>query len=122
MDLNRVTEEEGKVSLLQAYLDNSCEKVEVDAISMILNAGVDINHLNEDKQNCLWIAALRTNDHEVFRTLLCRGADVHCVDNSGQDVASAYELRQTKKERDVNDETLLLFVDWGLKTEEINNE
>ena len=90
MDLNRVTENEGNLSLLQAYLDNSCEKVEVDAITLILNGGVDINHKDEDRANCLWIAALRTNDHEVFRTLLYRGADVHCKDKSENDVASAY--------------------------------
>ena len=117
MDLKKA--DENGNSLLQAYINLSEEGIESDAISLILNAGVDVNHKDNEGRTALFNLAQRSNDHDLFRSLICRGADLAVVVNE-EDIASFYVRENEAAEREVKDETLLLFNDWGLKN--VKNE
>lgn len=117
MDLKKA--DENGNSLLQAYIELSEEGIDGDAIALILNAGVDVNHKDNEGKTALFNVAQRSNDHDLFRSLVCRGADLSAVVNE-EDIASFYVREQEAGEREVKDETLLFFNDWGLK--DVKNE
>jgi len=79
-DVTKITSNEGKVSLLQAYIDNQKEAVvEPEAIRMICEAGVDVNHKDKDGVNALFTATTRTDNIEVYRALIECGTDVNHI-------------------------------------------
>ena len=86
-DIKRITSNEGKVSLLQAYIDNSEDKVEVEAIKMIIDAGVDVRHVNNDGKHACWIAFMRTEDVNVFKCIIDSGIDINQKAYSGATIA-----------------------------------
>ena len=96
-DIKKITSNEGKVSLLQAYIDNSKKGVEPEAIKMIVNAGVDVNHVNKDDENAFWTAFMRSGDKAVYKALIDCGINVNHHADGFKDIASAYMEYTEKK-------------------------
>jgi len=117
-DVTKITPNEGNVSLLQAYIDNQKKAVvEPEAIRMICDAGVNVNHKDREDCSALFIAAMRTQDIEVYKALIECGIDVTYIPKKGPkcDIISVFVEYAKYK----NEKLFKLMIDNGLTEDKI---
>jgi len=87
---------------------------------MICAAGVDVNHLDKDDTNALYITAKRTDNVEVYKALIECGIDVNYVPTKGPkcDIISLFIDYAGFK----NPELIQLFLDSGLNQETLTSD
>ena len=83
----------GDVPLLAAALENHDPQV----ITILLKAGADINHKNNDGKTAVLLAA-EYNNIEVIKTLIEAGADLDEKDNDGKSAQNYINARDELKE------------------------
>jgi len=121
-DVKKIHEGEGNVSLLQAYIDNSEDGLSLDAIKMIIKAGVDVNHRDRDDCNALWIATKRTNDINIYKALFAAGCSGDYMPENEGDLCTAYVNNSKSHDREVDTEIVKMIMYKGLDLQNIEDD
>ena len=114
LDVNQ-TDKDGNTSLISASGRNT-----LDIISKLEKNTKNINHLNKDGHSAL-TKAMR-NSTDVIRFLIEKGANVHVVDNKGNNLAYyLFKSFDKEKQEDFNTKLMLLSKNgFNIKTSQKN--
>jgi len=88
----------------------------------IIKAGVDANHRDRDDCTAMWTLCLRSNEAGHYRMLADAGCECNYLPKDEADIISRYVKCCEKKEREVNDEVIKVFLEFGMTPEAVGCE
>ncbi len=122
-DVTKITQSEGNVSIIMAYLDNHKQgTVENNCLKMLLNCGADINHTQRDGENILWIALKRPVDIEGWKLMLNAGVKYEFQPQGRHGPGETIFETVFRSDKDIKEDILQLLADRGFNPQFIKNE
>ena len=120
--IDYITNSEGKVSMLMAYIDNCGQDkpVHPDAVRLIIEAGVDVKHCNKDGENALFAACMRPTMDEAWQVMIAAGVD--CTVVADNDIMTEYLQQADGRGFEKSDAVCKMFKDGGLTEEMLTGE